>query len=875
MENHEGFAFFYCKQTEENRRVALPILQSLLRQLVAPKYLLSTATHPGIHSDIERLYKESELKGSGWTLNLCQQHLALLINLYPRTTLVLDALDECNTADRTVLLNTFDSLARDVLKPLKIFISSRPEGDIRQRLISLPNIKITASHNTEDISKFIAERMHSQSPWTPVLARNASLRQEVLETLIQKSEGMFQYAFLQIGQLMSLDNKKDIQDRLKRLPTGLTSTYDEIYQKIMDRSPHSRDLTLRAIKFVLGCDEPIPVTVLGTLVRIDIDAETVDDADELLEDVLPGWCANLLTVDLYYGDPVWRPSHFSVVEYFDNLWGMSEIKTFVANAFLVFLLSEPPNSEMGRPIADLLRFTFRQHIVAEDRPNCSTDVSRLLKSFFSSPKQGSAQYAQWVPELLHLGEPEFFRPWSPTPFPTPVPTPAVAMALFPVYHLLRDWWESADEDNWKFTVSWKGHRLLTLAANQGSQEICDSLLRRGVAVDPVDKAETWGSPLVAAAASGQGHILELLLENGADVNRIPSRGDYESALAACWNCKAAGILLRHGADPNRPLKWGKYGSALAVAAEGHYLDLAELLIRAGAEVNQVLQFGVERSALNAAIARPSLDMVRLLVGYGADVNRFNALERAISKGHRPVTEILVENGADVNMESQSVGYGSPLIAAATRGSSWAQYLITKGANVNQICRHMDYGTALVAAACGSGVDTIRLLLENGAEINPILLTGKYGSPLAAAAQGAGVKELAFLIESGADVNQQLRVGEYGSSLAYAATLYGDLGADILECLVKNGAEVNMVLEGGLYGSALIAAAHCHAVPRLQSLIDYGANVNLHVETGLFGTAVNAARAEPATPSAEIWRVYADEYSLDDTLDLLVHCGAKN
>jgi ankyrin repeat domain-containing protein 50 len=490
--NHEGFAFFYCKQTEESRRLALPILQSLVRQLVAPKHLLTTATRPSVHSDIEKLYTEAKLQGSGWTLNLCQKYLTLLLNLYPRTTLVLDALDECNAADRTVLLNTFDSLARNVLKPLKIFISSRPKGDIRQRLISVPNIEITANHNTEDISKFITERMQSQSPWTPVLARNASLREGVLETLVRKSEGMFQYAFLQIGQLMSLDNKRDIQDRLKRLPTGLTSTYDEIYQKIVDRSPYSRDLTLRAIKFVLGSDEPIPITVLGTLVCIDVDTETVDKIDEPLEDVLPGWCASLLTVDWHYTIPVWRPSHFSIVEYFDKLWGMSLVKTFLAKAYLVFLLSEPPpESENKSPVTQYLRRTLRQHIAAEDRPNCSVEVSRLLKSLFSSPGQSGAQYTLWAPELWWCSKEDSA-------------TPAIAMSFFSVYYLLQDWWESTDEDDWKFKVDWDGHCLLTLAARQGSKEICGSLLRRGVAVDPENKAARWGSPLVASRSEGAG-----------------------------------------------------------------------------------------------------------------------------------------------------------------------------------------------------------------------------------------------------------------------------------------------------------------------------------------------------------------------------------
>lgn len=766
-ENHEGFAFFYCKQTEENRRLALPILQSLVRQLVAPKYLLTTTTRPYIHSDIERLYTEARMKGSGWTLNLCQRYLTLILNLYPRTTLVLDALDECNTPDRTILLNTFDSLARDVLKPLKIFISSRPEGDIRQRLISLPNIEITASHNTEDISKFIVERMQSQSPWTPVLARNVSLSEDVLETLIRKSEGMFQYAFLQIGQLMSLDNKKDIQDRLKRLPTGLTSTYDEIYQKIMARSPHSRDVTLRAIKFVLGSDKPVPITVLGTLVRIDVDAETVDEIDEPLEDVLPGWCANLLTVDQSDENSVWRPSHFSVVEYFDNLWGMSGVKTFVAKAFLVFLLSEPPPPypKTASPMARYLKDAFDRHIATEDQPDCNAEVSRLLKSFFSSPRQGSAQYSLWAPALS----------WCMEEHSLTRATPAIVMAFLPIYHLLRDWWESTDEDDWKFTADEDGHCLLTLAASEGSEEICASLLRRGLAIDPENEGVSWGSPLVAAAANGQGHILEFLLRNGADVNRILSHGQHGSALAAYSTYQDADILLRHGADPNRPLKCGWDGSPLARAAQRRDFDVAELLIQAGADVNQVCQQGDYGTALVAAASSSNLNIIRLLL----------------------------ENGAEVNPILLAGKYGSPLAAATHQMDTKAlAFLIESGADVNQQLPGGEYGGALAAAAMVHGffgANGLEYLIKNGAEVNMVLEGGFYGSALIAAAHCHAVRRLQSLINHGADVNLHVETGLFGTALnaaradpatpdaEFGRRTLGSLDA-ILDLLVRHGAK---------------------------------------------------------------------------------------
>ena len=72
-------------------------------------------------------------KGSppGW--KECEQQLLEAVNLYPRTTLVLDALDECDERSRIKFMQTIDFLVNESERALKVFISSRPDGDIKHR----------------------------------------------------------------------------------------------------------------------------------------------------------------------------------------------------------------------------------------------------------------------------------------------------------------------------------------------------------------------------------------------------------------------------------------------------------------------------------------------------------------------------------------------------------------------------------------------------------------------------------------------------------------------------------------------------------------------------------------------------------------------
>lgn len=824
-----------------------------------------------MHAALKKLHVDSKLSGSDWTMELCKKHLIALLNLYPRTSIILDALDECDASDRPLLLNFFNSLPREVSKPVKVFIASRPESDIRMRLISLPNIEITAYYNTEDIERFVAERMNSQSPWTPVLAHNVSLREAVMQTLVKKSQGMFQYAFLQIGQLADLDNEHDIRERLKGLPTGLTKTYDEIYQRIEKRGSFAKEATLRAIKWVIGTDEPISTNMLFKLVRANVKMEKLDTRDEAQQYDIPGWCANLLTIDATGYQPVWRPCHFSVVEYFENKWGNSDARCFVAKAYMMLMLSIPSQNEyeVDYGLVSFIRLRWEKSVRAEDRPGCSVELSRLVKKFLGAPGQSSEEYQWWCRKFGYQLSPSTIS--------------AFGMCQWSFYFLLQDWWESTQNDDWKFEINEEGHCLLTLAASRGSEQICESLIRRGLKVNPENEAEMWGSPLVAAIDEGHVHVMNLLIKKGADVNQVLLHGHYGSSLSAAVfdGLEIVETLLRHGADVNLQLKGGDYGSPLAAAAEYNLRSIVELLLEKGADPNQQLQVGDYGSALAAASYGGDIKIVQLLIEKGANVNQQlqigeygSALAAASYGGDIETVQLLIDEGADVNQQLQSGDYGSALVTAAYGLSlEVVKHLVECGADVHQQLQCGRYGGPLVAATEQGNITVMQYLLGLGIDVNQQYHHGQYGTALIAASDWGRVNAVDLLLENEADVNQQSHTGDYGSALAAAAAAASyDSFTFAVTHLITHGAKVNMTLQGGVYGSALIAAAHVHNFQGLEALIDSGADVNLYAETGQFSTALAAVRAKPLTEGAKLDREALDEDE-DAIIDLLLHHGA--
>ncbi len=125
------------------------------------------------------------------SLEECQDQLRELTEIYPQTTLVLDALDECDKTTRVGLVKFLNELVRDSPRLLKIFVASRPDQDLWIELESGPNVEIKADDSEEDIEKYVEDAItNTNSPhfWRQGISNE--LRKHVCTTLLSRSEGM-------------------------------------------------------------------------------------------------------------------------------------------------------------------------------------------------------------------------------------------------------------------------------------------------------------------------------------------------------------------------------------------------------------------------------------------------------------------------------------------------------------------------------------------------------------------------------------------------------------------------------------------------------------------------------------------------------------
>lgn len=177
----EALAFFYFSRNDSSRNSGLDCLRSLVRQL------FKRASCPGkILTSLKTLYDDCISKGQSLTRDLCEAQLVKFMDLFSKITIVLDALDECKEDDREGLVKAITSLMGYSSRPIRVFISSRPREAFDDQAI----LEVSVENNHDDIAKFVLGEINDEDKNKQWKRIQKDLRDEVVSTLIEKSQGM-------------------------------------------------------------------------------------------------------------------------------------------------------------------------------------------------------------------------------------------------------------------------------------------------------------------------------------------------------------------------------------------------------------------------------------------------------------------------------------------------------------------------------------------------------------------------------------------------------------------------------------------------------------------------------------------------------------
>ncbi len=363
-----------------------------------------------------------------------------------------------------------------------------------------------------------------------------------------------------------------------------------------------------------------------------------------------------------------------------------------------------------------------------------------------------------------------------------------------------DWY---DMDN-------KGFSPLHVAVAKGESRIVEFLLDQGANIDiSTSKMPMFAlSPLHFAVIKENKEIIKLLINRGADINYYPHDGLYFYAppllnAVVQGNYEIARILLENGAKvdgaPELP------ATPLDFAYQVGFEDMVSLLKKYGGnrkvETNQYPLLG--------AVLKGDIDKIKNLINKGANVNdrpdTFPYIERtplhfAAKTGNLEIIEILLDNGADVNI--RSFEGTTPVYNAVKHGHNEAIKLLYRhGANLDLAAEGIG-STPLHSASYVGNLEAVKELVGLGAKVDPVNNAGL--TPLFRAVENRNFKIAKYLINEGADPTRKYNVG-YGKKP----------GADIvsgwtlLHSAAKNGdiETAKLLLDKGLDPGAKTKGAH--------------------------------------------------------------------
>lgn len=707
--NNHGFAYFYCERGTDELREPISILRSYVRQLsMVPCYPKC------MQKELIELYQESRKQGAKLSTKVCKDQIFASANLYPRTILILDGLDECDANERGALIKILAELIQHAKNPVKLFISSRREQDIAKQLGFSRIIEISARDNKEDIQKFVDERIEKTEETGKWLSIPQDLKNKIKDTLCAKSDGMFRWTYLQMDQLSELRQAKQIEERLGKLPKTLNDAYKEIIQMIEKNG--ETEILERAVKWIMCAQGHLTTGEILDAIRLapSSDGSTLCvDSIPTAEETLLGICRHLVVKDSH--SKLWKFPHASVIEYFEEVhqWNLERAHSFVARICLLYLLddectqkvkstvkrrwstdlSEHPghskhskhskDSDDSEDICPYILGNWFVHVLALEKPELhEVEISKLLERFLGidkSPRQSSQYYQAWIKLIIPIHS--LPRRWYSMYFPLvnfyPLEDPIFGICIFGFYYLIQDYWKSGID---VLSVNKWGIDLLSIAAQYGHLKICEKLIELGSDVNRLLSSHPNGSTALSNAIKKR------------DVNMVR-------------------YLISLGADPNLPLKGHSALCASISASPDNNLECTEILLDAKADPN-----------------RPCGPRCEFLYPLGF----------AVLRGNIDVAKILLRKGADVNLFGETGDYGSALEAAAHQSNEEkCKLLIEYGADVNADLKVGKYGSALVAAAFHNNDQICKLLIEHGADVN-VSLFGKYPSALAAA-EGGGIR----------------------------------------------------------------------------------------------------------------------------------------
>lgn len=372
--NKSALCVHYCTHLDQRSLNTCSIIGSLIRQLLEAIE---------IPRELERDLTAQQASTSGATFDALTDILERICCLFKAVYLVLDGLDELQLENQKYTINAIRKCGTSCI--LKTFVTSRQEEPfIRHALSSAQSMELSSKTLHNDIELFVAGAIEQKVNCGALIGLDLSLKADVIAALMNGAENMcvcddenlarrdtnalcrFFWVKLQIDELCTAQNPREVRSILETLPRDLESTFERIVWKIASSSQGERKLATarRVLRWIMCATRPLTTEELKEAFAIDqedayLERDKVpsDDGARLLES-----CGNFIV--FHREDYTVTIAHHSIEQFLTsekssglplNL-NKSEMQETTANHVLTYLLFSDFETQIttyrGHPTVD-------------------------------------------------------------------------------------------------------------------------------------------------------------------------------------------------------------------------------------------------------------------------------------------------------------------------------------------------------------------------------------------------------------------------------------------------------------------------------------------------------------------------------------------
>ena len=274
--SNRSCSYFFFKDSVTNSSSTSALLRSIAFQMARENFKVRKALQEiredewVFSKDDARAVWQKIFVGEVFTTKLTEPHFW-----------VIDALDECY--DYKLLISFLAKVDPDF--PLRIFLTSRKQGDIKDAFRSafstdLVTSEISTEDSSSDIRKFLAA-----NSWQLLVQQP-----RLIDDLVQRSDGNFLWASLVLKELKRAHTEEDIRRIIEDVPDGMDSLYERILNR-MSEKPHST-LMEAILVWTVCAVRPLTIEELKSALLWDIGQKMLD-----LTRTIEKECGDLITVD--------------------------------------------------------------------------------------------------------------------------------------------------------------------------------------------------------------------------------------------------------------------------------------------------------------------------------------------------------------------------------------------------------------------------------------------------------------------------------------------------------------------------------------------------------------------------------------------------